>query len=227
MPDELPDILMSENFIPADQMTVISVIPKVITITSNDLKRYAPQVRRCYLRSERPLRFFRSYSQRKCELECLANFIKKTCGCVHYGMPSTWKKTLWFSYIRKLYQIHYFTYLTMQKFSKRAIFNVTVLKCVDWTMCNVENPTFHEKKMVFQIWFAIPFTGDYITKVCRYTGLLCNERAQAQFHNEFVVKQCDCLPGCTSVVYEKEIQQTQRFHFESEEKRREGYVRNG
>lgn len=93
MPDELPDILMSENFIPAEQMVVISVIPRV-TITSNDLQRYAPQVRRCYLRSERPLHFFRSYSQRKCELECLANFIKKTCNCVSFWMPSTWQKSL-------------------------------------------------------------------------------------------------------------------------------------
>lgn len=86
-PDELPPISDNYIFIPAQQNVIISIKPKMIT-TSESLRSYAPHDRGCYFQYERRLRFFRSYSQRKCELECLANFTESVCGCVRFYAPS-------------------------------------------------------------------------------------------------------------------------------------------
>lgn len=86
-PDELPDLLKDLTFVPPENAIEITIKPKK-TVTSEGLHNYAPQVRGCYLRSERQLRFFNSYSQNKCELECVANYIKVKCGCVQFDMPS-------------------------------------------------------------------------------------------------------------------------------------------
>lgn len=69
------------------QDTYIQFRPKVMT-TSDGLRSYAPHHRGCYFSSERQLRFFRSYSQRKCQSECLASFIHRSCHCVLYYLPS-------------------------------------------------------------------------------------------------------------------------------------------
>lgn len=85
-PDELP---LSDDFIyiAMDQDAYVSVKPNVIW-TSNGLRNYLPKERGCYFKSERQLRFFKMYNQRMCELECLTNFTKNSCGCVKFSMPS-------------------------------------------------------------------------------------------------------------------------------------------
>lgn len=87
MPDETVDVLKNLVFLPLDQSSLFLIKPKVVD-TSNGLRSYSPEVRGCYFRSERQLRFFKSYSQQKCELECLANFTKNECNCVPFYMPS-------------------------------------------------------------------------------------------------------------------------------------------
>lgn len=87
MPDELVDVYKNNIFLPPEQLDFITIKPKVKSI-SNDLRSYEPQVRGCYYRTERQLRFFKSYSQQKCELECLANYTTKECGCVQFDKPS-------------------------------------------------------------------------------------------------------------------------------------------
>lgn len=47
--------------------------------------------RQCYFSDERPLQYFKRYSQSNCELECFANATLKTCGCVHFSMPSKFR----------------------------------------------------------------------------------------------------------------------------------------
>lgn len=88
MPDDVASSFARYKIIPVDQRALIRIKPKV-TVTSEDLHHYSPQVRGCYFRSERRLRFHKSYSQRKCEEECYANSTKKVCGCVKFYMPST------------------------------------------------------------------------------------------------------------------------------------------
>lgn len=87
MPDEAVDIHKNSIFIPPGQLSRISIKPKV-TVASKGLRSYAPQVRGCYFLSERRLRFFKMYSQRKCKIECMANFTMNECGCVPFYMPS-------------------------------------------------------------------------------------------------------------------------------------------
>lgn len=87
LPDEGVDIHKSLFFIPANQFTYVLIKPKVTAI-SEGLRSYAPEVRGCFFRSERQLRFYKSYSQQKCELECLSNITKKECDCVPFYIPS-------------------------------------------------------------------------------------------------------------------------------------------
>lgn len=87
MPDELPQFSNGFINIPIERSISISIKPKMMK-TSNGLRSYDPHVRGCYFKHERKLRFFKSYSEAKCELECLANFTAITCGCVRFFMPS-------------------------------------------------------------------------------------------------------------------------------------------
>lgn len=86
-PDEIPQT--SKNFfhIPTKSNVLMSIRPNMLT-TAPKLIHYSPDQRQCYFNTERKLRFFRYYNQRNCELECLANFTKSECGCVHFAMPS-------------------------------------------------------------------------------------------------------------------------------------------
>lgn len=86
MPDDLPRLPNDFIHIPPDQDVYISIKPNVIA-TSDSLRSYAPHARGCFFKSERRLRFFKSYSQKKCESECLSNFTQNQCGCVQFSMP--------------------------------------------------------------------------------------------------------------------------------------------
>lgn len=86
-PDELPRFSNNHIFVPAEQHVLFGIKPKMVT-SSRGLRKYSPQKRSCYFKSERKLRFFKSYSQQKCEMECLANFTTKEYDCVPFYMPS-------------------------------------------------------------------------------------------------------------------------------------------
>lgn len=70
------------------QSTYYTIAPNLIW-TSSRAQQYSPDVRRCYLNSERRLRFFKFYSQRNCEVECLSNYTLAQCGCVLFSVPRT------------------------------------------------------------------------------------------------------------------------------------------
>lgn len=65
-----------------------SLVKPTVMSTSEGLRSYAPRVRGCYFRTERQLRFFKSYSQQKCYRECYSDYLKATCGCVPFAFPS-------------------------------------------------------------------------------------------------------------------------------------------
>ncbi|KOB71904.1 Uncharacterized protein OBRU01_07917 [Operophtera brumata] len=50
--------------------------------TSDSLARYSPEVRQCYFQTDRYLRYFKNYTTKNCEAECLSNYTKEHCGCV-------------------------------------------------------------------------------------------------------------------------------------------------
>lgn len=86
-PGEVPQVSKHYFRVPLLQEVLVSVKPNMIT-TSEGLRHYEPNRRQCFFNSERELRFFKVYTQRNCELECLANFTKTECGCVKFSMPS-------------------------------------------------------------------------------------------------------------------------------------------
>lgn len=51
--------------------------------------------RQCFFGNERQLKYFKTYTQRNCEMECVSDYITKKCGCARFSMPSKskWKKT--------------------------------------------------------------------------------------------------------------------------------------
>lgn len=87
LPDQLPRLPSDFIQIPIEHEIYISIKPNMIT-TSNGLRKYSPEKRRCFFRAERHLLFFKSYSQQNCELECVTNYTKNECGCVQFWMPS-------------------------------------------------------------------------------------------------------------------------------------------
>lgn len=84
-PDETPNIKRNYFQVSADQNAVVKVKPRVMK-TSQNLRRISPSRRQCYFEYESKLRYFSSYTQSNCDLECLSNFTLKACGCVKYFM---------------------------------------------------------------------------------------------------------------------------------------------
>ncbi|XP_037032179.1 pickpocket protein 28-like [Bradysia coprophila] len=85
-PGEVPQVSKHYFRVPLLQEVLVSVKPNMIT-TSEGLRDYEPNRRQCFFSLERKLRFLKVYTQRNCELECLANFTLHACGCVKFSMP--------------------------------------------------------------------------------------------------------------------------------------------
>lgn len=90
-PGDVPRLAKSYFRIPFNKVVTAAITPGVIKISSS-IKSLSAEQRHCYLKSERPLQHFKTYSQSNCLLECFANYTLKKCGCVSYFMPS---KYLW------------------------------------------------------------------------------------------------------------------------------------
>lgn len=86
VPGEVPQVSKHYFRVPLLEEVLISVKPNMIT-TSENLRHYTPWDRQCYFSDERDLRFFKIYTQRNCELECLSNYTMSKCGCVKFSLP--------------------------------------------------------------------------------------------------------------------------------------------
>ncbi|KAF2886730.1 hypothetical protein ILUMI_19443, partial [Ignelater luminosus] len=85
-PVEMPRVSQNYFRAPLNQEVVVAIEPDMMT-TSEGLKDYSPNSRHCYFANERQLKYFKIYTQRNCEVECLTNYTLKQCGCVSYHMP--------------------------------------------------------------------------------------------------------------------------------------------
>lgn len=70
------------------------VIRPIISNASSSLRRIPENKRQCVFSDERYLKFYHTYTQRNCVLECEANYTLATCMCVPYYLPS--RLTLFF-----------------------------------------------------------------------------------------------------------------------------------
>ncbi|XP_055382437.1 pickpocket protein 28-like [Condylostylus longicornis] len=87
-PDELPNSQGNFVRIPFNQNTLVAIKPNMKSATSS-LRNYSPHKRQCYYSDERNLRFFKVYTQKNCELECIANYTLNMCNCVSFYLPRT------------------------------------------------------------------------------------------------------------------------------------------
>lgn len=85
-PDELPNVKKNFFQIGLNQVVNVNVKPEYIS-TSDKLRAYTPEQRKCFFDGERTLQFFRVYNQNNCEIECLANYTLTMCGCSKFFMP--------------------------------------------------------------------------------------------------------------------------------------------
>jgi amiloride-sensitive sodium channel len=85
-PTSLP--IPSQDYfrVPLDQSVVAKIQPVMIN-TSDSVRAYSKQRRRCYFQSERHLQYFKIYSSVNCDIECLANYTLDICDCVNFYMP--------------------------------------------------------------------------------------------------------------------------------------------
>ncbi|CAG9802085.1 unnamed protein product [Chironomus riparius] len=67
----------------------ISQISAAMKTLDESMKDFSPEKRRCYFENERKLQFFKTYSKRKCEFECMRNFTLTQCGCVKLSLLRT------------------------------------------------------------------------------------------------------------------------------------------
>jgi acid-sensing ion channel, other len=65
-------------------MTLDVLISPEVMETEDNLRSFPVNVRQCYMNGERKLTFFKKYSIRNCEMECLSMITFKNCGCVPF-----------------------------------------------------------------------------------------------------------------------------------------------
>uniref|UniRef100_A0AAG5DG39 Pickpocket n=1 Tax=Anopheles atroparvus TaxID=41427 RepID=A0AAG5DG39_ANOAO len=87
-PNQYPRMYSQYFRIPLSQEVSVSIDPLVMETAAN-IQNYDPNRRQCYYNHERYLKYFKVYTKSNCEIECLANYTLKTCGCAHFAMPRT------------------------------------------------------------------------------------------------------------------------------------------
>ncbi|KAK7604719.1 hypothetical protein V9T40_005905 [Parthenolecanium corni] len=85
-PVETPKITAFGTLISPGWETQIKIKP-TLHISTVQLKSIDQEKRQCYFSDERMLRFYRTYTQRNCIMECESNFTLHFCQCVMYYMP--------------------------------------------------------------------------------------------------------------------------------------------
>lgn len=98
-PDEFPQTGLHSHSIPFGRETSISVQPYVMS-TSENLKRFEPKKRQCFFEEDKKLKYFKSYTQSNCKLECLTGKLCfkllmtlgtfKSQFCLRINVEATW-----------------------------------------------------------------------------------------------------------------------------------------
>ncbi|RZC39717.1 ASC domain containing protein [Asbolus verrucosus] len=78
-PAEFPLVESVQIRAPFNEEMQIVIKPDMIT-TSASLEHHHPNIRKCFFSYERPLKFFRIYTEYNCQIECTANYTLAKCG---------------------------------------------------------------------------------------------------------------------------------------------------
>ncbi|KAJ3655397.1 hypothetical protein Zmor_014529 [Zophobas morio] len=85
-PLDIPRLEKNYIQIPDGKAIIVAVEPELIT-TTDRVKAFDADTRGCYLKDEKPLKYFLVYTQSNCFLECVTNFTLNRCGCIDFYMP--------------------------------------------------------------------------------------------------------------------------------------------
>ncbi|KAG8035520.1 hypothetical protein G9C98_006966 [Cotesia typhae] len=86
-PVETPKMTDFGFAISPGEETRIVITPRINT-ASLSILGIPSKKRKCFFNTERKLKYYRTYTQRNCLLECEANFTQQICNCVQYYMPT-------------------------------------------------------------------------------------------------------------------------------------------
>jgi amiloride-sensitive sodium channel len=86
LPNEIPTPFHESQFVKSLYRKFFVINAKFHT-TSENLRDYRPEIRRCYFEGEKKLKFFKSYTKALCDFECMTNYTLRQCGCVKFNMP--------------------------------------------------------------------------------------------------------------------------------------------
>ncbi|XP_070505945.1 pickpocket protein 28-like [Chironomus tepperi] len=91
-PMQISEDQMNTFYLNLPRTLDILIIPEILKTTDNT-KQIPLSQRMCYMENERKLKFFKTYTQRNCQLECLSDKIRESCDCVPFNIVRD-KKTL-------------------------------------------------------------------------------------------------------------------------------------
>lgn len=86
--------------------------------------------------------------------------------------------------------------------------------------CELECYTNYMKNMCGCVIFSQPGSKD--TRICTMTDVLCSFIAMTKFSIDFKLRECNCLPDCTSIEYDTEVTIAQKKSFRSSDKNTSG-----
>lgn len=85
LPCDIPQFDKQYFRFPLEKSATLIVRPTFMD-TDEDVD-YVPQKRQCYFEGEKKLQLFKMYTRSNCQIECLAEFTRQKCKCIHYSMP--------------------------------------------------------------------------------------------------------------------------------------------
>jgi hypothetical protein len=96
-PVETPKIADFGSLIAPGREYRVEISP-IINNATRSLSNVKEAARQCAYSAERYLRFYRTYTQEHCNLECEANFTFDVCSCVPFYLPSTCAQMVYSSF---------------------------------------------------------------------------------------------------------------------------------
>lgn len=85
LPSEIPQFDRQYYRFPLEKSATLIIRPTMIV--SEGLEGYSILHRKCYFEHEGKLKYFKKYTRSNCMIECLADYTRKTCNCIHFSMP--------------------------------------------------------------------------------------------------------------------------------------------
>ncbi|KAG5680508.1 hypothetical protein PVAND_010015 [Polypedilum vanderplanki] len=183
LPNEILTPMHLRQFVPFGQKKFVSLSARAYK-TNEGLRKLKPKVRDCYFEGEKKLKFFKSYTKRNCEFECMTNYTLKICGCSKFSMPREQNTSICTVYQARCY------YMAMNEW---PIYNRTLKKatescnCLD-TCTNIKYKVNYEELSEESLHRHIDLKDQGITEKDEFSFLIFT------FGDHFIIEEEDYAP---------------------------------